>query len=352
MDYTYSNTTDEIRKKGKHLTLDERGKIEILHKQKKSLRYIASEIGCSASTILYELQRGIIPHACGRGRKPVYKAGRGQQTYLKHRVSCHRKHKLCDPKFQEFVDWVKCNVKEKGWSLDSCAGYAKVNHMFGGAIVCTKTLYNMLGSNEFPICPLDLPQVVKRRNNTVRHPVKNKRLYGRSIDERPAEIAQRKVFGHWEGDTVVGKKAKGPVIFVLSGFVSKQYIALKIPGKTTEGVRYAMLQLKKLYGDKFSEVFKSITFDNGSEFAEAAQFEEWGTKIYYAHPYSAWERGRNESHNRLLRQYVPKGKSINDYSEEEIMSFADIINSVPRRSLDYKTAEEIFEEYLDQIYST
>ncbi len=82
-----------------------------------------------------------------------------------------------------------------------------------------------------------------------------------------------------------------------------------------------------------------------------AEVERWGTKIYYAHPYTAWERPQNERHNGILRRYVRKGVSIEGYSDEDRLWIADIINSLPRRNLSYCTPEELFDAFLDSIYA-
>ena len=92
--------------------------------------------------------------------------------------------------------------------------------------------------------------------------------------------------------------------------------------------------LREEYGeDKFSEVFKTITADNGSEFEDLKSLEEWGVQIYFVHPYSSWERVQNERHNRLFRRYVPKWVSIENYTDEQIMWFADEMNDSPGGSL-------------------
>lgn len=110
--------------------------------------------------------------------------------------------------------------------------------------------------------------------------------------------------------------------------------------------------LRKEYGEKnFSKVFKTITADNGTEFENLKSLEEWGVQIYFAHPYSSWERAQNERHNRLLRRYIPKGVSIENYTDEQILWFADEMNDMPRRQLGYSTPAELFEEFLDQVYS-
>ena len=100
--------------------------------------------------------------------------------------------------------------------------------------------------------------------------------------------------------------------------------------------------LRKEYGeDKFSKVFKTITADNGSEFEDLKSIKEWGVQIYFAHPYSSWERAQNERHNRLFRRYVPKGVSIENYTDEQIMWVVDEMNDMLRRQLCYSTLAEI-----------
>lgn len=121
--------------------------------------------------------------------------------------------------------------------------------------------------------------------------------------------------------------------------------------KTTDGIAKAMEQLHEQFGEHFSDVFRTITTDNGSEFAAFSEFEALGTEIYFAHPYSAWERPVNERSNRLLRRFIPKGVSMNSYTDEQILMFADEINTLPRRRLGYRTPEELFDEQLDAIYA-
>ena len=114
----------------------------------------------------------------------------------------------------------------------------------------------------------------------------------------------------------------------------------------------ALEVLKEEYGEEhFSEIFKTITADNGSEFARLSELEEVGVSVYFAHPYSSWERGQNERHNRLFRRYIPKGISIDKYSAEQILCCADEMNALPRKLLGYSTPEELFDEFLDQVYS-
>lgn len=346
-DYT-TNTAE--RKKGKHLTAEDRGAIQALRKEGYGVRAIARNIGCSPGTISYELRRGTPERKSTRGRTPSYSAKRGEAVYRKNRSACHRRHKAeqCKP----FIQWVTTQLREHKWSLDSCCGYAKRNHLFPEAeMVCTSTLYNMVWAKLLPIAITELPEALKRNTREPKSR-ENKKHYGTSISQRPEIASQRIEEGHWEGDTVVGKRAgKEAVILTLLEKKTENYITIRIPGKTSEAVMDAMRMLREEYGERFSDVFKTITVDNGSEFADFAQIEKWGTKVYYAHPYSSWERPQNERHNGLLRAYVPKGASIERYSDEYILQAADELNGRPRRKLGYCTPEELFEAFLDVVFA-
>ena len=146
---------------------------------------------------------------------------------------------------------------------------------------------------------------------------------------------------------------QGRAITVVLSLLEKKtenYIAIQIPGKDTDSVLNAMRMLKNEYGEKFSQVFKTITVDNGSEFSGFAQVENWGSQVYFAHTYTSWERPQNERHNGLFRAFVPKGVSMESFSPEYILSAADERNGRPRRKLGYRTPEELFERFLDSVY--
>lgn len=93
------------------------------------------------------------------------------------------------------------------------------------------------------------------------------------------------------------------------------------------------------------------TVDNGSEFSAFSQVENWGCAVYFAHPYTSWERPQNERHNGLFRVFVPKGVSIEAFSAEYILAAADELNGRPRKKLGYRTPEELFDEFLDSVYA-
>ena len=154
-------------------------------------------------------------------------------------------------------------------------------------------------------------------------------------------------------DTVVGRRAgREAVVFTAVEKVTRGYIAIRIPGRTCAGVEAALAQLQELYGtERFSQIFKTMTADNGPEFETLSQFEHLGTKMYFTHPYSSWERAQNERHNGLLRDFIPKGMSIERFTDEDVLNMADALNQRPRRILGYRSPTELFDTFLDGVYS-
>ena len=343
----YSITFSGERKRGQHLGPEERVAIQALKKLGYSNRAIARAINCSPSTVGYELKRGTSAYS-GRGRRPGYSAKRGFAVYHQNRTRCRRAKSV--PRESAFLCWLVQMVRQHKWSFDTCVGTARRKQLFSDtAIPSTKTLYNLLWKGELPLTLFELPEVLTRRKRGV--PRIFRRQNGKSIDTRPQEVLDRNTFGHWESDTVLGRKRKGePAVFTIVERLTGYYLSIRIDSKTTNGVAEAIEQLRQQYGEHFSEVFRSITTDNGSEFADFTTIERYGSEIYFAHPYSAWERPINERTNRLLRRFIPKGESIQNCNDEQILMFADEINALPRKHLGYLTPEELFEAQLDQIY--
>ncbi len=338
------------RKKGEHLGLEERGAIKVLRKQGLGIRAIAREVGCAPSTVTNELRRGTPPRKSNRGKAPGYSSKLGEAVYRANRAVCRKPLKAKSCKL--FIAWVVEQVREHKWSLDSCCGYARLHRLYReDEMVCTCTLYNMVWAGLLPLTPTELPEALKRKAKSHKDR-ENKRKYGQSISSRPEIAVLRIEEGHWEGDTVVGKRAgKEAVVLSLLEKKTQTYLALRIPAKTSEAVMEAMNTLHNQYGDRFAKVFKTIAVDNGSEFSDFAQLEAWGSQVYFAHPYSSWERPQNERHNGLFRAFVPKGVSIEQYSDEDILAAADELNGRPRRKLGYRTPEELFEAFLDSVFA-
>ncbi len=218
-------------------------------------------------------------------------------------------------------------------TLDACCGYAKLHRLFKPSeMVCSRTLYNWVWKGLISLNVMELPDAL-RRNTSKPKSHENKRAYGKSISMRPPIANLRTEEGHWEGDTVVGKKnGREAVILSLLEKKTENYLAIRIRNKTSQAVMEAMQALRTEFGDNFSTVFKTITVDNGSEFSDFAKLEDWGVGVFFAHPYSSWERPQNERHNGLLRAFFPKGVSLEPYSDEDVRAAADELNGRPRRT--------------------
>ncbi|MDE9482739.1 IS30 family transposase [Xenorhabdus bovienii] len=159
-----------------------------------------------------------------------------------------------------------------------------------------------------------------------------------SIDKRPKCVDKKQRIGDWEGDTIVGKDHKSALLTLVER-KSLFTIIIKLEDKTAEGVAKAATRHLSLIKHKI----KTMTFDNGLEFAEHELISKnLETKIYFAHPYSPWERGINENTNGLIRDYFPKGTDFNKVSEREINLVANRLNNRPRKTRDYKTPNELF----------
>ena len=215
-------------------------------------------------------------------------------------------------------------------------------------MVPTKTLYNYIDLGLLTVRNIDLPMKTKRNTKTKRVR-KHRRVLGTSIAERPAEIESREEFGHWEIDTVEGKKSDDNALLTLLERKTRNYYAIKIDDQDHDSVDYAMNQLQQDFGELFPQVFKTITSDNGSEFSNLALGLKDVTDVYFARPYAPYERGSNERHNGLLRRYIPKGKAISDYSRQAIKRIYQTLNNLPRKILDYEQPAVLFEQELAKL---
>jgi IS30 family transposase len=341
----YTNHSTTKRKQFIHLTASTRGKIAALRAEGKSLQAIADAIGYNKSTVSRELKRGTVTQM--RTDRKMYEAyfpETAQLKYEQNRKNCGRKFKLNQA--VDFIEFAVSKIQNEHWSPDAVCGYAKRNGLFIGVTVCTKTLYNYIDKGLLPVKNIDLADKV-RRNPKKKRIRKHKRILGKSIEQRPVEIEQRQEFGHWEIDTVIGKKSNDEALLTLTERKTRKEIILKVLSKTSESINQAIDELKKVYGSRFSRVFKTITADNGSEFAElAANAEEKGTQIYFTHPYTSCERGTNERQNGLIRRFIPKGKAISSIPDATIRYVENWCNQLPRKILGYKTPEECFQEEL------
>lgn len=345
MDNPNCNTTHQ---KGQHLTSEERHEIEVRLKDGWTIYKIAKHLGRPYNTIKNEVERGSVLLYHSKVKR--YKADEGRKVYLEHRQNSRKSYKCLE--VASFLKYTVEHFKTDSWSLDACAGRAIESGEFSRSqTVCTKTLYHYVDMGFLPVKNIDLPE--KLRRNTKIHRVReNKKKLGKSIEERPETVALREEFGHWEIDSVLGqKKDTEPAVMTLVERKTREALWLKVRDHSADAINEALSELFESFGNQYTAVFKSITGDNGSEFARLSEFEAGGISVYFTHPYSSYEKGTNECHNRMLRRFIPKGRRISDYSTDAILLFADVINGLPRKILGYKTPDEMFDRELDRIYT-
>ncbi len=164
----------------------------------------------------------------------------------------------------------------------------------------------------------------------------------RSIEDRPAAADAKKEIGHWEGDTVEGKAHQGG----LGTFVDRKSMFL-VMGKVEDKSSEAMKEMIVGRFCHYPAIVKSITVDNGTEFALHDEVEtKLKTHVFFAHPYSPWERGLNENTNGLIRRFYPKGTDFSEYSDADILRVQNSLNDRPRKTLNYKTPKQVLYEEL------
>jgi len=337
------------------LSEKDRYKIEALLEIKKSVKEIAMLLGRNRSSIHREIQRGMIKRIqpdWTQAKK--YRANVAQADYIKR--CCNRERSLKIGKDRRLEEHIRVKITQDRFSPDAVIGDIKAKGLRFEGMICTKTLYNYIDAGIFSgVNKKHLwqkSQEKKRRYKTVVRTSSKNRL-ARSIEDRPKEVNDRLEYGHWEGDSVKGPLRAKAGLLTLTERKTRQQLIIKVEQATLEAVKAAFDDLERRHGSQFKIKFKSITFDNGSEFLNWQSLEasvlkagERRTTIYFAHSYSSWERGTNENQNRMIRRFIPKGLDIAGFDDKEIKAIEDWMNNYPRRILGYNTPSQAAENCL------
>lgn len=317
------------------------------------LKGLAAEHGASLATIYNIINSSRVELIASYKTKIVYSS---DLVYNK-RISNKPKNHLKVDKAKVFIDMVINRMRlSKFNSIDETVNDLKLNNkelIQGLTTVCSKTIYNYVHGSLISLKPIDLPRMLRRKPNLSYKMYTPKRQRGTSIDERPFEPEDRAEFGHWEGDLVTGPRdgVNGAFLTLLER-KTRFYYMIPIKNKKSKTIYMTINRLNKLYGDNFSSIFKSITFDNGAEFARYKDIEHKPnckkprTKVYFAHPYASSERGSNEIANQLIRYYIPKGTDINTLTIDFIKMIQTGINNKKRKILGYQSSESFFKNIL------
>ena len=349
-------------KKGSHqLTRADRIKIEALLKEGLSKAKIAAHLGVHRSTIYNELKRGEYEHRNSDWTTEIRYSPDIAQEKAEENLKV-RGTQLKIGNDIAYANYIEDKIVNEDYSPAAVLGELKAQGREGefNTTVCVATLYSYIDKGVFlKLTNKDLPvKKNKKRGYKKVRKQQARAAAGDSIEKRPDEIDQREEFGHWEMDSVIGKKGVSKnTLLVLTERKTRDEIIFKLPDHTDEAVVAALDKLERRYGaDMFKQIFKTITVDNGSEFADVNGLErsileegEKRTHLYYCHPYSSWERGTNEVTNKMVRRKVPKGTNFDDKTDEEIKQIEGWINGYPRRIHGYRSAGELFTEELEKL---
>jgi len=316
------------------LTLADREEISRGLATGQSIRSIARRLGRHPSTISREIQRN--------GGSKCYRSSHADQATW-DRANRPKTCKLVENKALAHLVASKLQLQ---WSPQQIAGWLKQNYLGDENYqVSHETIYRSLFIQARGALKKELVQHLRRTRimRRSRHHTQKNESHGRiletvSIRERPVEIEDRAVPGHWEGDLLFGNASSQ--IATLVERQTRYLMLVKVAGKDTETVVNALIK----HAHKLpKELYQSLTWDRGKEMASHKRFTlATDVKVYFCDPRHPWQRGSNENTNGLLRQYFPKGMGLANYSQAQLNAVARKLNERPKKTLNYETQAERF----------
>jgi len=313
----------------KHLSLEERHYIEISLKNEESHSTIAESLNRSQGSITREIARNT--------------GLRGYRHNQAHKKAMER-HQL-KAKAVKLTDSVKSIINDliiEDWSPEQVCGWLKKENKVS---LHHETIYQYVLADKSSGGELyqhlrHQKKTYRKRYGTSNNRTKNGIRDRVDIDERPDIVNNRERVGDWEGDTIIGKNHRGAIV-TLDERKSKLRLAMPTGTKAARSVTDAI----KILFKPIQSFIKTVTFDNGKEFAYHKEIASTlNCKTYFAKPYHSWERGQNENANGLLRQYFPKSMELVDATKKEVFDAVHKLNSRPRKCLGYDTPYEVFEK--------
>ena len=339
----------------KTFTKRTRDKLEALYNAGIPVKSIAEQLGYTHQAIYHELKRGYYMHRntdWTETRK--YSADKAQLSADINATAKGAPIKLAkDKEFATFVE----DMVLKGYSPGAILLYIKEHGLKFKTEICRVTLYSYIDKGVFlKISNKNLLRKCNTKNTAERKISKKLPSIEHSIERRPAEINSRTVFGHWEGDSVIGTNKKGETVLTLTERLTRAEIIIKSPDKTSASTVKMFNKLERRIGSiNFRNIFKSITFDNGTEFSDTKGIEfspytrKRRTTVYYCHPYCSSERGTNENQNGFIRRFIPKGTPISNYSTEYIQQVQNFINDYPRAIFNGENSTKRLAQELEKL---
>lgn len=301
-----------------HLTTSERVKIETYLELGFSMRKIAQHLGRQPSTISRELKRNPSYNANAGRRYEMQKKNCGARTLFSASLGSRILTKL-----------------RETWSPEQIAG-----RLFHEQRPSYSTIYRQIYKG---FINSDLGVLRQKGKRQKPRETRGRFNIGLPISKRPSDVRGRETFGHWELDTVVS--GRGQAKACVATFIERKsrfYIVLPMVDRSSHSMEHA---IRKLHGSFPPGTFQTMTTDRGKEFSCHERIQDsLGIPMYFADPYSSWQRGSNENANGLLREFFPKGTNFGRINSIELDHALSRINNRPRKCLDWKTAYEVFSE--------
>jgi IS30 family transposase len=323
------------------LTLAEREEISRSVAAGQSIRSVATRLGRAPSTISREIMRN--------GGQECYRASQAD------RAAWDRSHrpKTCRLAENRMLAHIVAGKLQLLWSPEQIAGWLKRAYPDDEAFqVSHETIYRSLFIQARGVLKKELLQYLRRtramrrsRHHTQKTDNRRRIRDTVSISERPATVEDRAVPGHWEGDLLCGTGSSQ--IATLVERHTRYVMLVKVTSKDAETFANTLIKnARKLP----QELYKSLTWDRGTEMADHKRFTlATDIKVYFCDPQNPWQRGTNENTNGLLRQYFPKGTDLSAYSQAKLTAVARKLNARPRKTLDYETPAERFSQSVASI---
>lgn len=321
-----------------HIDGSERELIAIWINYGISLRTIAKRLNRSHTTVIREAERN-------RSLVSGYYVAIAAQRRAENRiVQSRRRHPLKSPAVYSYV----LEKLRSSWSPEQIAG--RLKKQSGHSLICPETIYGFIYRKDNQDRRLweYLPRKQKGRQKQNGRSVHKARIPQRvSIHLRPQTIDRRTEFGHWEGDTVEGKKSEGDGIHTEVERLSRLMLVRRVEAIDSPKTLSAQLNIFSCLPDGAR---RSTTLDNGREnHLHFGLTDKLGMRTFFADPYSSCQRATNENSNGLLRRYLPKGTSFQDLTQAELDDMIWEINNRPRKCLGYNTSQEVFEAQLKVV---
>ena len=326
----------ERRRSSRSLSMSEREEISRGIVAQRSLRSIAAELGRSPSTVSREVRRN--------GGRRHYRANKAEQAAWDQA----KRPKTCKLAENRALARIVAGKLQLEWAPEQIAGWLKRTYPGDEAYqVSHETIYKSLYIQTRGALKKELlkylrrPRAIRRsRHHTQKGPDHGQIVDAVPISQRPAEVADRAVPGHWEGDLLCGTKESQ--IITLVERHTRYVMLVRTPRKDTETVVKALTR----HAQKLPrELYKSLTWDRGSEMANHKTFSlATDVKVYFCDPQHPWQRGSNENTNALLRQYFPKGMDLSNVHQNRLNAVARRLNERPRKTLGYYSPAEKFSE--------